>query len=395
MTETQTQQNQQGHRKDNDGHERRGVWHYKLKIAGRWKEYSTHTDNYQKARKVRQLAIQDQEAARLPSDLAKWRFEKASAEWLEGRKNLVAPKTHRIDKERMKPLLAFFGGQRLCDITADAVRAYQLRRAGSVGPRTVNLETKVLRMVLRTSRLWSRIAEDFKPLPENKQGPGRALSEEQEKALFQIAASKTQWEVAYYAATLATNTTARGGEIKGLRLQDVDLLNKTLTIRRASTKTDAGARIIPLNEMACWAVTRLLERAKKVGSTEPDHYLFPACRYLHTKEGQSGAGLGFDPTQPMQGWRTAWRTFTTKAGLKGLRFHDLRHHSITKLAEAGVPEQTLMAIAGHVSKAMLEHYSHVRMNAKRKAVAALEVKAVPIEEPKEQQMEPQAPKAVN
>jgi hypothetical protein len=42
----------------------------------------------------------------------------------------------------MKPLLAFFGGQRLCDITADAVRAYQLRRAGSVGQKTVNLENQ-------------------------------------------------------------------------------------------------------------------------------------------------------------------------------------------------------------------------------------------------------------
>jgi len=45
---------------------------------------------------------------------------------------------------------------------------------------------------------------------------------------------------------------------------------------------------------------------------------------------------------------------------------------ITKLAEKGVPEQTLMAIAGHVSKEMLEHYSHIRIQAKRDAVASLE-----------------------
>jgi integrase len=60
------------------------------------------------------------------------------------------------------------------------------------------------------------------------------------------------------------------------------------------------------------------------------------------------------------------------AGLSGLRFHDLRHHCITKLAEAGVAEQTLMAIAGHVSREMLEHYSHIRMQAKREAVESLE-----------------------
>jgi len=76
----------------------------------------------------------------------------------------------------------------------------------------------------------------------------------------------------------------------------------------------------------------------------------------------------------MQSWRTAWRALTVEAGLPGLRFHDLRHHAITKFAEAGVPDHTLMAIAGHVSREMLEHYSHIRMEAKRDAVAALDAK---------------------
>ena len=81
----------------------------------------------------------------------------------------------------------------------------------------------------------------------------------------------------------------------------------------------------------------------------------------------------------MNTWRTAWRRLTKQANLPGLRFHDLRHHSITKLAEAGVPDQTLMSIAGHVSREMLEHYSHIRMQAKRDAVAALERKPVQVE----------------
>jgi hypothetical protein len=33
---------------------------------------------------------------------------------------------------------------------------------------------------------------------------------------------------------------------------------------------------------------------------------------------------------------------------------------------------TIMGIAGHVSKEMLPHYSHIRMQAKREAVAKLE-----------------------
>src|SRR5580698_8531641 len=54
-----------------------------------------------------------------------------------------------------------------------------------------------------------------------------------------------------------------------------------------------------------------------------------------------------------------------------LRFHDLRHHAITELAESQASDQTIMSIAGHVSQKMLAHYSHVRMEAKRKALDAL------------------------
>ncbi len=372
----------QAKRVDKDGlHKRRGIWHYKLKIAGKWKEVSTKTTSYKEARKVRHEALQAQEEGRLPTDFAKLMFEKASAMWLEERKPMVAPKTHRIDRERLVALKPAFSGNRLCDITSDMVRSYQSKRVAKVSPRTVNLETKVLRMILRRGRLWARIADDFRPLPENKRGPGKALTPEQEKKLFEVAASKPGWSVVYYAALLASNTTARGGELKGLRIGDLNLIEKTLRIQRASTKTDAGARIIPLNETALWACARLLERAEKLGASEPSHYLFPAALFRHTKKTDPMHGTGFDLAKPMQSWRTAWRNLTDEAKLSGLRFHDLRHHCITKLAEAGVPDQTLMSISGHLNRQMLEHYSHIRMQAKRDAVAALErspVQAEPI-----------------
>ena len=41
------------------------------------------------------------------------------------------------------------------------------------------------------------------------------------------------------------------------------------------------------------------------------------------------------------------------------------------MAEAGVPESTMLALVGHMSRAMLERYSHIRMAAKRQAVEAL------------------------
>ena len=60
-----------------------------------------------------------------------------------------------------------------------------------------------------------------------------------------------------------------------------------------------------------------------------------------------------------------------KSPIKGLRFHDLRHHAITELAESQTSDSTIMSIAGHVSPKMLAHYSHVRVEAKRKALDVL------------------------
>jgi len=122
-------------------------------------------------------------------------------------------------------------------------------------------------------------------------------------------------------------------------------------------------------------------------SFEPSHFLFPACETAN-----------IDPTRPMKSWRSAWRRLTraiqcsecgllqnpgetcSRCGLKspftGFRFHDLRHQAITELAESKASDQTIMSIAGHVSKKMLQHYSHVRLDAKRNALDALSMKPV-------------------
>jgi hypothetical protein len=49
-------------------------------------------------------------------------------------------------------------------------------------------------------------------------------------------------------------------------------------------------------------------------------------------------------------------------------FHEnfLRQHTAySKLHEAEVPEQVIMALMGHVSRTMRERYSHARMDAMR------------------------------
>jgi hypothetical protein len=48
--------------------------------------------------------------------------------------------------------------------------------------------------------------------------------------------------------------------------------------------------------------------------------------------------------------------------------HENRHTLVTELAESGAGDEVIMSIAGHVSRAMLSRYSHVRMEAKRRAL---------------------------
>jgi len=80
--------------------------------------------------------------------------------------------------------------------------------------------------------------------------------------------------------------------------------------------------------------------------------------------------------------KTSWKNVKTKAKVTG-RWHDNRHTLITDLAESGAGDETIRDIAGHVSKQILKHYSHFRMEAKRTALEVIVAKkadAKPAEE---------------
>ncbi len=218
----------------------------------------------------------------------------------------------------------------------------------------------------------------------------QTLSPEEKDRLAKIAASRPDWQTARLGILLCLNTTMRGCEIRGLRWRDIDFAKRLLTVRHS--KTEAGERAIPLNQNAWAAVQEQGELAVALfGEVRPEWFIFPRGE---------GCLVRPDPTQPMKGWRTAWRSMTRaiecsscglfqkptefcrneqcravlsglKSPLAGLRFHDLRHHAITELAESEASEQTILGIAGHVSPRMLRHYSHVRLEAKRKALDAL------------------------
>jgi integrase len=70
-----------------------------------------------------------------------------------------------------------------------------------------------------------------------------------------------------------------------------------------------------------------------------------------------------NPPRPIVSVEKARETVREKTGIE-CRFHDLRHKVCTKMAEAGIPEGTMLAIMVHMGRATLELYSHIWKAAK-------------------------------
>jgi integrase len=140
--------------------------------------------------------------------------------------------------------------------------------------------------------------------------------------------------------------------------------------RVAKSKTAAGTgRMIPLSRRICACLSLWLERFPEAG---PDSFLFPYHKVGMGGNSRQPVLYSIDLTRPMGSWRKAWRIASKAAGVR-YRPHDMRHTFISRLAEnPGVSEQTIKALAGHVSRQMLERYSHIRSEAKQAAIEALE-----------------------
>jgi integrase len=365
------------------------TWHCHFVVNGQRFRQSLETTDWREAQaKEKDLIAQASEGKlhQTSTSLARQPFGLAADDYVTARKLELVPASQAKEKQLLVQLRAYFKQEPLKAITAKRITEYRAWRASQtrevkagetvrqvlcVGPATLNAELGILRRILKRARLWARVADDIRPLKEPST-IGKALTEDDKQRLLRTAVMRPEWETAYLAAILCLNTTARGCELKGLQWADVDLFSRTLTIRKS--KTAAGERTIPLTSVACSALARLLARAESFGAVEPAHYVFAGFVPKFTFSGKKVVGYnvtGFDPTRHVNSWRTAWRALTKKAGLPGFRFHDLRHCAITSLAESGAADSTIMAIAGHVSRKMLERYSHVRMEAKRNAMETL------------------------
>lgn len=219
----------------------------------------------------------------------------------------------------------------LANLTANAVAHFRDDRLKSVAPSTVIRDLAVLSSILNHARReWGiPIANAVQAIrkPRQPQGRERVLSQAEEQALLQATAPinrRSPW--VQPVIVLALETAMRRGELLGLEWQHINLERRTALLPDTKNGT---RRVVPLSSRAV-EVLRALPRSLHGG-------VFPISEAaLHQRFKQA----------------------CERAGIEGLRFHDLRHTATTRLAQKLPNLAELSAVTGHKSLQMLKRYFH-------------------------------------
>ncbi len=302
----------------------------------------------------------------LPAQFRLLPFERAAEHWLEMKKlHTRKPRTMEMYEWYIRNLSRTFGGLLLSQINIGHVLEYQQQRRLIAGPSCVNHEINTLSQMLRYAELWDIIARHYRPLPLPNWTPPKVLSAEEEEKFFRVVSQNSDWSVAYWAVSLTNNTSAMGTELRNLQLKHVFLENDppSVHVPDSKVKNEFRARVVPLNEVALKQLRRVVARARRLGAYHPDHFIFP-YRLERNK---------YDVTRPASPnfIRSAFRSMRKATGLDWLQPRNFRNQVITKLFESGIPDETIISIAGHQSIRMSRYYSRIRMTAKAEALRAI------------------------
>jgi integrase len=363
-------------------YKRGGVWWYKFRFANQIIRESAKTESKTVARDAewkrrRELEegfnnLTDNRTERIKT------ISRIADEYLEDYK--LKHRSHAFAKYALGHVTRLLGQRMVVDISDDIAKQYQMvRLKEGAAPKTINEEVGFLLRMLadRGDAIRTKLRREKSLKLKVATGVGRAFSPEQKQALLRAAkaslASKgthsqkgTRSPNLFPALMLALNSGMRDAEIRNLTWDQIDFEKRILTVGKSKSEAGVG-RTIPLNASL---LSALVDHAKWYtgifGTAKPEWYLFPG-RVGKPKKGQSRP---LDPTKPITSLKKAWQNARKRAGVSG-RWHDARHTLITELAETGAGDQTIMDIAGHVSRQMLARYSHIRMEAKRRALDAV------------------------
>jgi integrase len=349
------------------GHlEQRGEDSWRLKVYvgmdGGRRRYLTKTLRGTKRAAEHQLNLMLVEAANSQHPAGDPTFTDLADKWREIGSTSLS-RTTRAEYERLleKRLLPRFGSTKLRAIRPVDIDLYYAelyrgsRDAKPLGPQSIQHVHALLRMLLNQAVRWEWIPSN----PVSKASTPRVPKWESvipEPSEVQRILEYCDWTDPDLGCfiRLAAISGARRGELCALRWSDFDLKGGWLTIARSLS----GGRADELVEKdtKTHAETRSALEAHR-GTCE---HRARAC----DAELPSSAFVFSDMPDGSAPWRpsritVAFRRLSTRLGVDGVRFHDLRHFAATQLLAAGVPVKTVSARLGHANASTtLNIYAH-------------------------------------
>jgi integrase len=315
------------------------------------KYVSGHTPAEANRRLKDAIADSRRETAAADSPTVAWWAER----WLDTVVHRIRPATFRSYQKVIRShVIPALGSWPLADLRPGDVERWTAGLAErGLRPSTVALSRRVLAACLADAERDGRAPRNAARLAHAPRVEGttrrRALTTAEARSLLELA--KTDADAGLL-VTLALGTGARVGELLGLEWSDVDLSAGTVSIARSRsrggvgpTKSRRGVRTVALPAFAIKALTAQERRSGPVVATT--------------------GGLPLIPERAGE----RWRRLRERAGLDGLRFHDLRGTYATLALAAGVPAKALADVLGHDPAVLLRSYAGPIENG-REAIAS-------------------------
>jgi integrase len=234
-------------------------------------------------------------------------------------------------------MYAVFGDKILAEVSRNELKQYldNVKKRSSNG--NVNRHRALLNCIMNMAVSHGAIERNhiasIPKLPEPT-NHGRSLSLSAQQRLVEVLWESRQ-KVSSLAILLLIATGMRKMECLSLKKNDVDLVNKVITLRAENTKGNLS-RVVPLSP---FSIDIFAEIQKLSKPSNP--FIF------HGKKGKNLTTV-----------RKTFETAKAMAGIKNFRLHDTRHNFCTILAEANVDRAVIKQLSGHRSSAMLDRYIH-------------------------------------
>jgi integrase len=216
-------------------------------------------------------------------------------------------------------------------LTPQKIAQHRDERLKEIAPATVIRELSYFSSIISYARKeWGIHINNPVALvakPKNPQGRSRILDDAETNALFDAlrpTGRRSTWMLPL--VKLALETAMRRSELLGLRWEHIDMQRRTIFLRLTKNGT---SRMVPLSTHAIQILTEIPRNL--------DGRVFPLTHEVVSQ---------------------AFNRARKQAGVKDVRFHDLRHMAITRLAEKLPNLIELSAVSGHKSLAMLKRYYH-------------------------------------